>query len=394
MFTIAGVQFTHILDFIIMMPLGPQFTRIFGISDAQFGLLVSAYTLSAGASGLLAATYVDRFDRRTLLLWLYALFGLATLACGLAPGYGFLMGARIAAGVFGGVLAALAQTIVADVVPFERRGRAMAVVMSAFSVATVAGVPVGLWLASLLGWHAPFLAIAALCALAWLGAMFTLPSLRAHLQAQPPSLLRALAEVLAERNHWRAFAMSALMMATGFTVIPFITIYMQANVGLSDSDIPVMYLVGGAVTLVTARWFGRMTDRRGKLPTFTRLALLVSLPLMTTTLLPPVPLWTVLIVSTGFFVLMSGRMIPGMAIITSAAEPRLRGTFMVLNAAVQSGAMGMASLVGGLIIARDAAGRVEHYWIAGLIGVTASLASVLMSRKLRLHGSSGPDRQA
>lgn len=392
MLTVAGIQFTHILDFIIMMPLGPQFTRVFGISDAQFGLLVSAYTLSAGVSGLLAATYVDRFDRRSLLLWLFALFGLATLACGLAPDYAFLMGARIAAGVFGGVLSALVQTIVADVVPFERRGRAMGVVMSAFSVATVAGVPLGLWLAGLMGWHAPFLAIAALCGLLWLGALITLPPLREHLQAQPGSLLRSLAEVLAERNHWRAFAMSALMMATGFTVIPFITIYVQANVGLSDSDIPLMYLVGGACTLITARWFGRMSDRHGKVQTFTLLALLVILPLMATTLMPPVPLWAVLIVSSSFFVLMSGRMIPGMALITSAAEPRLRGTFMALNASVQSAAMGLASLAGGLIIARDAAGRVENYWMAGLIGVVASLASIAVARGLRLHGASGPAR--
>ena len=391
--TVAGVQFTHLLDFIIMMPLGPQFTRLFGISDAQFGLLVSAYTLSAGASGLLAATYVDRFDRRTLLLVLYGLFALATLACGLAPGYGFLMGARIAAGLFGGVLSALVQTIVADAVPFQRRGRAMGIVMSAFSVATVAGVPLGLWLAAWLGWNAPFLAIAALSGLLLLGAALTLPPLRAHLQARPASVLRGLREVLAERNHWRAFAMSACMMATGFAVVPFITIYVQANVGVADSDIPLMYLVGGAVTLLTARWFGRMTDQRGKLHTFTRLATLVALPLMATTLLPPVPLWVVLVVSTAFFVLMSGRMIPGMALITSAAEPRLRGSFMALNASVQSASMGLASLVGGLIISRDAAGRVEHYWMAGVLGVVASLASIAVARRLRLHGADGADRR-
>lgn len=153
--TISGIQFTHVLDFMIMMPLGPQFTRLFGISDAQFGLLVSAYTLSAGVSGLVATTYVDRLDRKRLLLTLYGLFALATPACGFAPGYGYLMAARIAAGLFGGVLGALSQTIVADVVPFERRGRAMSMVMSSFSVATVAGVPMGLWLATRLGWQAP-----------------------------------------------------------------------------------------------------------------------------------------------------------------------------------------------------------------------------------------------
>lgn len=145
--TLAGIQFTHILDFMIMMPLGPQLTQLFAITDAQFGLLVSAYTLSAGASGLLASTYIDRFGRKRLLLVLYGLFGLATLACGLAPTYGTLMVARILAGTFGGVLSALSQTIVADVVPFERRGRAMGIVMTSFSVSTVAGVPLGLILA-------------------------------------------------------------------------------------------------------------------------------------------------------------------------------------------------------------------------------------------------------
>ena len=160
--TLAGIQFTHILDFMIMMPLGPQLTRIFSITDAQFGMLVSAYTLAAGASGLIAATYLDKFDRKKLLLALYVLFGLATLACGLAPTYYSLMLARVLAGIFGGVLSALSQTIIADVIPFERRGRAMGIVMTSFSVSTVAGVPLGLFLAAHFSWHAPFFGIAAL----------------------------------------------------------------------------------------------------------------------------------------------------------------------------------------------------------------------------------------
>ena len=161
--TLAGIQFTHILDFMIMMPLGPQLTRLFGISDAQFGLLVSAYTLSAGVSGLLAATYIDRFGRKRLLMVLYVLFGLATLACGVAPTYGALMVARILAGMFGGVLSAVGQTIIADVIPYERRGRAMGIVMTSFSVSTVAGVPLGLVVAERWGWNMPFIAIALLC---------------------------------------------------------------------------------------------------------------------------------------------------------------------------------------------------------------------------------------
>ena len=187
--TLAGIQFTHILDFMIMMPLGPQFTQLFAITDAQFGMLVSAYTLAGGLSGFLASAYIDRFGRKRLLLVLYGLFALATLACGLAPTYMTLMMARIAAGVFGGVLSALSQTIVGDVIPFERRGRAMSIVMTSFSVATVAGVPAGLFLAAHLGWHSAFFGIALLCALFLCFAAWTLPRLDAHLGASTLSLI-------------------------------------------------------------------------------------------------------------------------------------------------------------------------------------------------------------
>ena len=367
--TLAGIQFTHILDFMIMMPLGPQFTALFGISNAQFGLLVSAYTLSAGLSGLMAATYIDRFSRKQLLLTMYTLFGLATLACGLAPDYFWLMAARIAAGLFGGVLSALAQTIVADVIPFERRGRAMSVVMTSFSVSTVAGVPLGLFLAAHFNWHAPFFGIALLVGLLAWGAWQTLPRLDAHLHhPERVNVWRGIGQVLAEPNHLKAFGVSGLMMFASFTVIPYITIYLQSNAGMQTDEVPWVYLCGGLTTLLTARYFGRLTDRVGKVKVFQRLALAVTLPLMATTLSQGLPLWGLLLISTSFFAMMSGRMIPGMAMISSSVEPRLRGTFMTLNSAVQSASMGLAALVGGLIIGRDAQGHLTLYWVAGLLG--------------------------
>jgi predicted MFS family arabinose efflux permease len=386
--TLAGIQFTHILDFMIMMPLGPQFTALFGISNAQFGLLVSAYTLSAGLSGLMAATYIDRFSRKQLLLTLYPLFGLATLACGLAPDYFWLMVARIAAGLFGGVLSALAQTIVADVIPFERRGRAMSVVMTSFSVSTVAGVPLGLFLAAHFNWHAPFFGIALLVGLLALGAWQTLPRLDAHLHhPERVSVWRGIGQVLAEPNHLKAFGVTALMMFAGFTVIPYITIYLQSNAGMQNDEVPWIYLCGGLTTLMTARYFGRLTDRVGKVKVFQRLALAVAFPLMATTLSEGLPLWGLLLISTGLFAMMSGRMIPGMAMISSSVEPRLRGTFMTLNSAVQSAAMGFAALVGGLIIGRDPQGHLTLYWLAGLLGVVASGLSAWLAGRLRLHGA-------
>ncbi|MFN5507290.1 MAG: MFS transporter, partial [Burkholderiales bacterium] len=232
--TLASIQFTSVLDFMIMMPLGPQLTELFGISASEFGFLVSAYTFSAGLSGLLAATYIDRFGRKRMMLTLYPLFGAAALACSFAPTFAWLLVARVASGFFGGVLMALSQTIVAEVIPFERRGRAMSVVMTSFSVATVAGVPLALFLASHFNWHAPFLAIALMVSVCALGAAKTLPSLKGHLAAHPsgdsaPNMLANLRLVLVDPNHLRAYAMSASMVFAGFAVIPYIALYLQGN---------------------------------------------------------------------------------------------------------------------------------------------------------------------
>jgi len=387
--TLAGIQFTSILDFMIMMPLGPQFTQLFHISDAKFGLLVSAYTLAAGFSGLLASTYIDKVSRKTLLLTLYPLFALATLACGLASSYEFLMGARIAAGLFGGVLMSLSQTIVGDVIPFERRGRAMGIIMTSFSVATVLGVPLGLFVAAHLSWHATFIGIAVLAGVFAVFAAFTLPPLHHHLSlTDRPSAFEGIRQVLADPNHLRAFLFSILIMFAGFTVIPYLTIYMQSNVGIHVDQIPYIYLAGGVVTFFTARLFGRLTDSFGKAETFRLMAVLVVIPLMAITLLPPLTIWYVLPISTMLFVFMSGRMIPGMAILTSAADPRLRGTFMTLNSSVQSAAMGVAAYVGGSLISRDVSNHVQGYWMAAVVGSTASILAMLFVGKIRMDGVS------
>lgn len=383
--TLAGIQFTNILDFMIMMPLGPQFTQLFSISDAEFGLLVSAYTLAAGVSGLVASTYIDRFDRKQLLLVLYFCFAMSTIACGLAPTYGFLMGARIAAGVFGGVLTSLSQTIIGDVVPFERRGRAMGIVMTAFSVATVAGVPAGLFMAAHLSWHAPFLGIGVVALACMAFAFVTLPSLHHHLDQQRPSVIDGIRQVIADDNHRKAFVFSALMMMAGFTVIPYITIYMQSNVKLLPEQIPYLYLCGGVATFFTARLFGRMTDQIGKARSFRWLAVLVIIPMGITTVLPAMSIWAVLPISTLFFIFMSGRMIPGMAIVTSAANPQFRGTFMTLNSAVQSAAMGIAAYIGGLLISRNSVGEVHHYWVVAIVAACASLAAAAMAKRIRIN---------
>lgn len=385
LFTLAGIQFTHIVDFMVMMPLGPQFTRLFGISDAQFGLLVSAYTLAAGVSGLAASAFIDRFERKSLLLSLYAAFALATLACGLAPTYALLMVARIAAGLFGGVMGALVQTMVGDAIPFERRGRAMGVVMASFSLATVAGVPASLALAEALSWHASFVAIALASFVIGAVGLRTLPRLTGHLQAaRGASARQALAAVLREPNHWRAFGFSALVMGSSFTVIPFLTIYLTSNVGVAPAQVPLIYLAGGVATLFTARLIGALADRWGKVRAFRIVAALALLPMLAVTHLGPTPLAVVLVVSTAFFVFVSGRMVPGMALVTSASVPSLRGAFMSLNGSLQSAAMGLAAMLGGALIGRDTAGTVQGYERCGWIAALLTLVSLWWVARLRV----------
>jgi predicted MFS family arabinose efflux permease len=388
---LAGIQFTHILDFMIVMPLGPQLIRTLHISTHEFGLLLSSYTFTAAASGLLAATYIDRFDRRKLALTLYMLFILATLACGLAPGYASLLVARAAAGAFGGILGALVQTVIADVVPFERRGQAMGKVMAAFAVSTVAGVPLGLLLAEhvpQLGWRAPFFFMVVLALPIWLAGRSVLPSLTGHLAGHPAgtpggNVFRKLYEVAREPAHLQAFAFIALLMLTSFSVIPYIALYYTANLGMTESFVTLVYLVGGAATLFSSQWIGRMADRHGKLRTFRWVAIAAFVPILITTHLVPLPAWIILLNATVFFVLVSGRMIPGMAMATSVADPHVRGTFMSLGSSVQMGASGLASLLAGLIITRDAAGQMQHYNLVGYLALCFGLGSLWMAQRLR-----------
>lgn len=384
--TLAGIQFAHILDFMIMMPLGPILMTAFGIGTHEFGLLVASYSFSAALSGLLGATFIDRFERKRLLLVMFALFGLATLACGLAPDYVTLLAARGLAGAFGGVMGALVQTIVGDAIPFARRARASGLVATAFSLSTVAGVPLSLWLANHFQWRAPFIFIALLSTVFIVVGFLVLPELHQHLSREKRAHpFAAMFEVLRDANHLKALLYSSLIIFSGFTVIPFITVYAVGNVRIAPQDIPVVYLFGGAATLFTARRIGHWADRRGKVEVYRRLALAAMLPLLVVTHLGAVPLWAWVICTTAFFVLISGRMIPAMSIITSAARPRLRGTFMAINGTVQSLTMGLATTLAGFIITQDSAGQIVGYPWVGYVAVLANLLAILFVSRIVMH---------
>ncbi len=384
--TLSGMQFSHILDFMIMMPLGPILMREFAISTHEFGFLVASYSFSAALAGLFAATFVDRFERKRLLLIVFALFGLATLACGLSPSYATLLIARGLAGAFGGIMGAMVQTLVGDLIPFERRATASGVISASFSLATVAGVPLSLWLADQFEWRAPFILIACTTVLFIIVAMRHLPEVRHHIsedkRAHPFSAMFA---VLKDANHLRALLFTMLILFSGFTVIPYITVYAVANVGISQHDVFYIYLIGGAATLITSRLIGRWADARGKVKIYRIMAFSAMMPLFAVTQIGTAPLWAWLICTTAFFVLVSGRMIPAMAIITSAAQPKLRGTFMSLNAAMQQLASGLAATLAGFITTQNAAGQIIGYDRVGYVAITANILAIAFVARIVMH---------
>lgn len=378
LFSLAGIQFTHILDFMIMMPLGPEFIRELNINTHEFGLLLSSYTFAAAIAGVFATYFVDRFERRALLLSLYACFIIATLVCGLAPDYHSLFIARAFAGAFGGILGSLVQTIIADSIPFERRGKALGTVMSAFSVSTVAGVPLSLFLANnipSLGWRAPFIFIALISSLILYLGYRNIPKISGHLgHSHEGSRISQIWNIFVAHQHLRAFVFMALIMLTGFSVIPYIALYLTSNVGIDNPYISLIYLCGGIATLMSSRMIGHMADRYGKVKVFRVLAVISLIPLLVTTNLMPVPLWVVLINSTAFFVLVSGRMIPAMAIVSQVVEAKIRGTFMSLVGSVQMLASGLASVIAGVVVTIGADGKMDHY---SLVGYGAALCGLL-----------------
>lgn len=383
---LSGIQFCHVLDFMIMMPLGPFLISALGISTQEFAFLVASYSFSAAAAGVLMAPVVDHFERKRFLLAIFIAFAVATLMCGLAPSYALLLVARGLAGIFGGMMGAMVHTVVADAIPFERRAKATGYVATAFSVSSIAGVPLSLLLADALGWQAPFLLIALLSGgLVWFGHK-ALPEFRAHLHArQEGKAVRQMLRVAVEPNHLKAMLLTGLVIFGGFTVIPYITLYAIANAGIAADEIPMIYFLGGAATLVTGRLIGALADRLGKVRMFRVVAIGACVPVLLVTQVGAVPLVAWLAITTLFFVLVSGRMVPLLAIVGAAVKPQERGTFLSLNATVQSMAMGLASMVGGLFITQSADGLISGYGWVGLIAASFNVMAALWVGRVKIR---------
>ncbi|MEX2142628.1 MAG: MFS transporter [Pirellulales bacterium] len=384
LFILAAVQFTTIVDFMIVMPLGPQLMRTLEIGPARFGLIVSSYTFAAGVAGLVASSIIDRFARRTTFVVLYAGFLLGTLLCAFAPSYHALVAARVLTGAFGGILGGMAMAIIGDVFPENRRGRATGWLMTGFSLASVAGVPLGLFLGTNYGWQIPFVALAIGGIPALLLAPLALPPLSAHVGKVHSHPIRSLVETFWEANHLRAFALIVVLMIGSFTVFPYLSPYLVANVGMTEHELPLVYIAGGGLSLFAAPIVGRLADRFGKLTVFRLIAPASALLLLAITHLPPASTVIAIAVFGALMVCNVGRMIPAMAMVTSSVEPRRRGAFLSANSSVQHIACGCGAYLGGMIVSQSADGQLRHFGAVGWIAAASTLLSLWLAGRVRM----------
>lgn len=385
---LAVVQFSHIIDFMIIMPLGSQLMGIFDISPQQFSLIVSSYAFSAAIFGLLSALYIDRFDRKHALLGAYLGFILGTLACAVAPDYYFFLAARSLTGAFGGVLGALVLAVVGDVIPISRRGQAMGYVMTAFSAASVIGVPAGIFLAATFSWQMPFFAVALLSVVTIVLIFLKVPAMTDHLQGDKSDRrpFSSILSIIRDSNQLRALAFTIILMLGHFTIIPFIAPYMQLNIGFSDFEVSYIYLIGGILTVFLLPFFGKLADLYGHVKVFTIASVFALFSIFAITNLPAVSIIIALCATSSFFVVASGRSVPATTLITAVVKPETRGSFMSVRTSANEIALAISSFIAGLIIYERPDGSLGNYQYVGYIAILMSIIAILLARRLKVVG--------
>ncbi|MBX2986632.1 MAG: MFS transporter [Bdellovibrionaceae bacterium] len=376
---LAFLQFTIILDFMILSPLGAVLMPSLHISPAQFGSVVSAYAFSAGISSLLAAGFADRFDRKKLLLFFYTGFVLGTLMCGLAPNYHMLLIARVVTGLFGGVIGSIVLAITTDLFELDMRGRVMGYVQTAFAASQILGIPAGLFVSNHWGWHAPFLMIVAISAAVGVLIWLFLKPINAHLALHPDrNPFHHLLMTVSVPRYLLAFAATSLLSIGGFMLMPFGSAFTVHNLGIDMDKLPTIYLITGVCAIFMGPLVGRASDSFGKFKVFTFGTAMSILMVVVYTNLGVTPLSWVIVVNALMFVGIFSRMIPSQALTSAIPEPASRGAFMAVSASLQQVSGGLASLLAGWIVIEGADGKLEHFNTLGYIMVGTALISLVM----------------
>ncbi|PHN04122.1 MFS transporter [Flavilitoribacter nigricans] len=377
------LQFTIILDFMVLSPLSAILLEEMDITTAQFGLVVSAYAFSAGAAGLLAAGFADRFDRKKLLLFFYGGFIIGTFLCGIAPTYHLLLGARIVTGLFGGVIGSVSYAIITDIFALKVRGRVMGFIQMAFATSQVLGIPIGLYLANWMDWHAPFLLIVAVSIIVFIGIVFKMRAVDAHLSLQTKqSPFRHLTKTVSQLRYLKGFGATTLLSTGGFMLMPFGAAFSVNNLGITLEELPLVYMVTGIVSMIGGPIIGRLSDKIGKMRMFVIGSLLSLVLVVYYTNLGPTPLWFLILLSSVLFLGITSRMIASSALITAVPDPSDRGAFMGVNSSVAQVSGGIASAIAGMIVYQTETGYIERYPVLGIIVAISMIITIGMMQMI------------
>lgn len=376
---LAFVQFTVILDFTIMSPLGAIIMPALDITTGQFGAAVSAYAFSAGISGILSAGFADRFDRKRLLLFFYVGFTLGTALCALAPNYHVLLAGRIVTGLFGGVIGSVVLAIATDLFSLQQRGRVMGFVQTAFAASQVLGIPAGLFLSNHWSWHVSFGAIIILSIAGMAAIALMMKPVNAHLALpQENTAFRHLIATVTQTRYTVAFLVTTLLATGGYMLMPFGSAYTVHNLGIDITHLPTIYLVSGLFSIVTGPLVGRVSDTFGKFPTFAFGSAMSAVMVLIYTHLGQVSLTTVIVVNVLMFVGIFSRMIPSQALISAIPDASQRGSFSAVSASLQQFSGGLGSVLAAAIIAENADGSLRHFDWLGYIVVATSIVSLAL----------------
>jgi DHA1 family inner membrane transport protein len=380
----ALLNFTHILDFMIMMPLGNILMPQWNLNSSQFSIIVSSYSLAAFVSSFAAIFFADKFDRKNVLLVAYFGFLAGTVGCAFATNAATMIIARSVTGIFGGLISAQVLSIIADIIPYERRGQAMGMLMGGFALASVVGVPFGLYLANQFNWYFPFLVVAGVGVLLLPLLLRYVPSVRGHL-ANPIPLkgrIESFVHIFSDRTQMTALAFSFILIMGHFLIIPLFNPYMVYNVGVPQKDTPLIYLFGGISSLITAQFVGKLSDKYGKRQVFVIAAAASLILILMLTNMPKIPVYWVLIIFSVWFSAATGRTVPGQAMTTQAVSAKTRGSFMSLNSCMQSLGTGFAGLLSGWLTFSDANFAIHHYDYLGYLSAILILICIALAIRL------------
>lgn len=377
---LALTQFTVVLDFMVMSPLGDMLMKSMSLTTSQFGFAVSAYAFSAGISGLLTAGFADKFDRKKLLLFFYIGFIAGTLFCGVATNYHILIAARIITGLFGGVIGSISMAIVADLFSLQQRGRAMGFMQMGFGASQVLGIPISLYIANQWGWQSPFIMIVGLSFIIWLAVIVKLRPVIMHLELKTErTAFKHLWHTIKQRSYRIGFLSTALLSLGGFMMMPWGSAFAINNLHVTAHQLPVLFMVGGIVSLIIMPVVGRLSDKADKFKVFTAAALWLMVTVVIYTNLVTVHFAIVIIMNILMMIGIMSRMIPAMALISVLPQIQDRGAFMSINSSLQQIAGGIAAAIGGIIVMQKTqTSPLEHYDTLGYVIVVIIIVNIIM----------------